>query len=1080
MHPTAIDTNYMARVVEKAMEYGGVDSFEVCGLEQKGINALLLFERYPQTSATVDRAFVEKTRADLNAVCELAHGAGKPVYFWHRENLVPKGIFEDVPELLDADGEFDLLSKAYGDYLRYKIDDVFRNCPGLDGLVLTLTESEYSVLHNSNQERYPAVKVVQNLVGVFTEELGRRGKRFILRSFGDGEDHEKIIGGAIAASRQSGVVFEIETKVTEADFVPWLPKNKYLKRDRPLELGAECDALGEFLGAGYLPAAQVHRIKEYVDSAREEGASRYAIRIDRKGFSIFDSAHEINLHAYMRFIRDPKATADDVIAEYAAKRFGAAAKEMSSVLASELELVRNVNYVCSNLTFHAFPIGRDFKYVKAGGIFSLYRENEPLADMEPIWSILSWMRAPTHRRILEEKDRGVALAEKGLAAIERFRDEMPADEYGRQRRAFANAVTLSKALRAYTRCVVAYFEDMAEGSDEPKRLAKASAEASATIDALRGGIMDRPYLDGIGFLCREFLREYRIERAMRRKLQRPDVYDFVLPGCITDDGRVVRLMHAAYPETKTDRIVRYAGNNRFPIGRITVKLHAPESARIEVALDPDGASACDVRKSWADGIWTVSIGKTGADYPAVLSVAAVRGAADTGTVKAAWFEADVSCDLGVGIAGYDGGDVAKSKLDDLKVCGLCLDDGKTKALVLSFDLLFLDIDTIRRYRRFAADKLGMKPEAVLVSCTHTHGGPHTRAYEKGRGEDDEFVLPTDMGHADARYVQWLDGTVERAVSDFASGARWRECLVGYYSSSCDENRNRRFTTADNCASFIAHRRALHGIATGVADKELGTVALLDPKDRAPLYVIGNYAAHPLASHAPGLGGLRITSDFPGFYRRYIESETGAKAMFVQGAAGDLVPKGDELGVAAARRTGENLAMASLAAVIDIQRNRVRFVIDKPRIAATVRTFESPVRRVWRDVLKKDRLTLEVQCLAVGDVAFVGLPGEPVCELGLEIKWHSPFRRTFIAYEATGNCGYVSPENLIAAGGYEPQYQEFVSRDTLKLVEVARDALVETRNKIFPSERTGEDTYPDNQNLPLVNLPGGIKASKWQK
>ena len=31
MHPTAIDTNYMARVVAKAVEYGGVDSFEVCG-----------------------------------------------------------------------------------------------------------------------------------------------------------------------------------------------------------------------------------------------------------------------------------------------------------------------------------------------------------------------------------------------------------------------------------------------------------------------------------------------------------------------------------------------------------------------------------------------------------------------------------------------------------------------------------------------------------------------------------------------------------------------------------------------------------------------------------------------------------------------------------------------------------------------------------------------------------------------------------------------------------------------------------------------------------------------------------------
>ena len=455
-----------------------------------------------------------------------------------------------------------------------------------------------------------------------------------------------------------------------------------------------------------------------------------------------------------------------------------------------------------------------------------------------------------------------------------------------------------------------------------------------------------------------------------------------------------------------------------------------------------------------------------------------RGAAE-GAVRAAWFERTISCELGTGLAGYDGTDVARAKLDDLKLCGLCLDDGTSRALILSFDLLFLDPDTISRYRRLAADKLDLDEAAVLVSCTHTHGGPHTRAYEKNRGEDDEYVLPDDEGHQDRKYVRWLDETLARAIADFAAKPGWRACFVGYFSSQCDENRNRRYTTPDNCASFIAHRRTLHTIATGIADKELGTVALLDAKTGDPLYVLGNYAAHPLASHAPGSGGQRVTADFPGFYRRYIESETGAKAMFVQGATGDLVPKDDELGVAASRRIGENLAMASLAAVIDIQRNRFRFVMANPRIAACIRRFESPVRRVWRDVLKKDRLTLEVQCVSVGDIAFVGLPGEPVCELGLEVKWHSPFARTFIAYGATGNCGYVSPENFVAAGGYEPQYQQFLSRDTLTLVAQARDALFDVRRQAFPGKE-GEDGYPDNQNLPLVNLPGGLKASKWQR
>jgi len=625
MHPVDFDLPYMARIVEKAKEYGGVDSFELCGREQIGINGLSLFEPYPHASAKVDRAFVEKMRSDLNAIVRMAHDAGKPVYFWHRENLVPKGLFEDVPELLDADGEFDLLGAAYEKYLRFKIADTFRVCPELDGLVLTLTESEYSVIHNSNQEKYPAVQCVRKVVGIFTDELNRRGKRFILRSFGDGGDHDKIIDGALAAVKDKGHPFEIETKVTEADFVPWLPKNKYLKRDRPLALGAECDVHGEFLGAGYLPAAQVARICEYVASAREEGASRLALRIDRKGFSILDSAQEVNLYAYMRFIADPSLTVDAVLNEYAAKRFGAAAPALVPVLKNELEMVRCINYVASNLTFHAFPIQPNFKYVKAGGIFSLYREGASLAAKDAIWSIFSEQHAPSHAQILAEKDRGVALAEQGLAVVESQRAKLPADEYARQRRAFANAVVVAKLYREFARCIVAYFEEMAAGADEPKRLEAASAAALGTLESVRGTELDKKYLVGLEFFYRELPREYRLERTMRRALTRPDVYDFVIPGGIYDDIRVEALMHAAYAETKSDAIVCHAGNTRYPIGRITVRLTAPQDAKIVVDLDPSGAAECDLTKSWKDGVWTVSVGKKGHDYPAVRSIAAIRG-----------------------------------------------------------------------------------------------------------------------------------------------------------------------------------------------------------------------------------------------------------------------------------------------------------------------------------------------------------------------------------------------------------------------------------------------------------------------
>jgi len=85
------------------------------------------------------------------------------------------------------------------------------------------------------------------------------------------------------------------------------------------------------------------------------------------------------------------------------------------------------------------------------------------------------------------------------------------------------------------------------------------------------------------------------------------------------------------------------------------------------------------------------------------------------------------------------------------------------------------------------------------------------------------------------------------------------------------------------------------ICTGFADKELGGLIFIDTETHLPAYVIGNYAAHPLAGHSIGLGGRRISADFPGAFRDYITANTGAAAMFISGAAGDMVPKEDELG-----------------------------------------------------------------------------------------------------------------------------------------------------------------------------------------
>ena len=81
---------------------------------------------------------------------------------------------------------------------------------------------------------------------------------------------------------------------------------------------------------------------------------------------------------------------------------------------------------------------------------------------------------------------------------------------------------------------------------------------------------------------------------------------------------------------------------------------------------------------------------------------------------------------------------------------------------------------------------------------------------------------------------------------------------------------------------------------------------------------------------------------------------------------------------------------------------------------------------------------------MGDVAFVGVPGELLAELGQEIKWHSPYRKTFILYCSTAYFAYLCHGNALLSGGYEPWTQLCDSRSGLKLVNAAVDGLYDLK------------------------------------
>lgn len=615
MHPVRPDPAFMDDVIAAAGRYR-IDSFEICGdchSRTGGLEGAIRFRDYPSAAARIDHEGIEESIRRLRAVVAMAHRTRRPVYYWHREVMVPRPVVETVAGLLDERGELDLLGDVYHGLLRSKLTEFFENLPEMDGVVLTVTESDYSVIHNSDPERYPPAEVVKRIIATFASELEARGKRFILRSFGSvGQDYEDILAGAGLASAE-GHVFEIETKITPYDFSPFLPFNLYLKKTARATLSAEYDSIGEFLGAGFLPAGDPQRVIDSVNYARDRGVDRHTIRVDRIGHAVFSSPQAINLLAFDRAIADPGVTADAIWAEWARAHWPACATEMAQVMRRGIEMVKKTHFIDGHVIFHAFPIQPELKWIRACGILSVFSPRADLGRHEGMWGIMGDRRSPASRgAILAEKNEAVRIADDALAAVEALKERLPAEEFTAAETAWRNATVITRLIRAWCVCVSAYFDDMEVGGEGCASLHQAIAASRPEFAPFAGAIIatahqkaqeheygaeipadsiEAAYAVPIWKHINLLPQEYEAELAERRHWRAlPGVSDFVVCGGLTDDHRVKRYMHASHAWTE-QRPARVAGNRVFPNGFIECRLVRPDRRPAWLRIEGDVTKA---------------------------------------------------------------------------------------------------------------------------------------------------------------------------------------------------------------------------------------------------------------------------------------------------------------------------------------------------------------------------------------------------------------------------------------------------------------------------------------------------------
>ena len=129
--------------------------------------------------------------------------------------------------------------------------------------------------------------------------------------------------------------------------------------------------------------------------------------------------------------------------------------------------------------------------------------------------------------------------------------------------------------------------------------------------------------------------------------------------------------------------------------------------------------------------------------------------------------------------------------DNLDANGLYLSDGKKQLLLVSCDVAALPSARVGAMREAMGQATGIPPRDILITCTHTHGGPSVLRTN--------YLMPVDQAYLD-RLQGWLVEISREAIKSAQPGK------IGWGKGTVQIGFNRRLCWADGT-------HTMHGDAT---------------------------------------------------------------------------------------------------------------------------------------------------------------------------------------------------------------------------------------------------------------------------
>lgn len=419
----------------------------------------------------------------------------------------------------------------------------------------------------------------------------------------------------------------------------------------------------------------------------------------------------------------------------------------------------------------------------------------------------------------------------------------------------------------------------------------------------------------------------------------------------------------------------------------------------------------------------------------------------------------ISPEVGARLYGYPGARASKTLHDNLFTNVLAFATKDELALMISVDLCTLPQDINADLRQKIEIETGIPADKMILSTIHTHSGPMTA----GTSDSDK-----GWGSANMEYIYevFFPQTIA-ATKEAIEGLQDAKMGIGEVSSNVGINR--RETTPEGTVILGQN-------PDGPFDSRMMVLSFKNTEDKEIVSLI-HYGCHPTAAgQAP-----EISRDWPGYMVDRLEKETGAPAVFLNGAEGDIGPRlsngmttGDmklmkEVGVIA----GEDAVQAykSISSYCKPDFSVKSDVITLPyRKLPTIEETKSamaalgdPEKLIEVDVLTYERyenilahyeqnLPIETEWnfqqtyIALGSVVFVPYPMEMFCQISLNQQKCSPFEHTLCLSNANGSIGYLPTKDQIPFGGYE--IDSFQAFNVFVLEEDAAHQIVEKNTALL--------------------------------